>query len=87
MIARRIAVLTAAVSAAMACPCPGPWGGQVRVNRSNDPGMIPRRSPGFSDRHAALMHRYAARRLGEAAADDIVADTAPCYINFTKTTT
>jgi len=57
------------------------------VNRSNDPGMIPRRSPGFSDRHAALMHRYAARRLGEAAADDIVADTAPCYINFTKTTT
>lgn len=27
------------------------------------------------DRHAALLHRYVARRLGEAAADDVVADT------------
>jgi RNA polymerase sigma factor (sigma-70 family) len=27
------------------------------------------------DRHAAALHRYAARRLGESAADDIVADT------------
>jgi RNA polymerase sigma factor (sigma-70 family) len=30
---------------------------------------------GLYDRHAALLHRYAARRLGDAAADDIVADT------------
>jgi RNA polymerase sigma factor (sigma-70 family) len=27
------------------------------------------------DRHAAALHRYVARRLGEGAADDIVADT------------
>lgn len=27
------------------------------------------------DRHAATLHRYVARRLGEGAADDIVADT------------
>jgi RNA polymerase sigma factor (sigma-70 family) len=27
------------------------------------------------DRHAGALHRYAARRLGEGAADDIVADT------------
>jgi RNA polymerase sigma factor (sigma-70 family) len=27
------------------------------------------------DRHAAALHRYVARRLGEAVADDIVADT------------
>jgi RNA polymerase sigma factor (sigma-70 family) len=27
------------------------------------------------DRHAAALHRYAARRLGEGVADDIVADT------------
>jgi DNA-directed RNA polymerase specialized sigma24 family protein len=27
------------------------------------------------DRHAALLHRYVARRLGDAAADDVVADT------------
>jgi RNA polymerase sigma factor (sigma-70 family) len=27
------------------------------------------------DRHAAVLHRYAARRLGEDVADDIVADT------------
>lgn len=27
------------------------------------------------DRHAAVLHRYVARRLGEEAADDIVADT------------
>jgi RNA polymerase sigma factor (sigma-70 family) len=27
------------------------------------------------DRHAAVLHRYAARRLGQDAADDIVADT------------
>ena len=27
------------------------------------------------DRHAATLHRYVARRLGESAADDIVADT------------
>lgn len=30
---------------------------------------------GLYDRHAALMHRYVARRLGDGAADDIVADT------------
>ncbi len=30
---------------------------------------------GLYDRHAAAMHRYVARRLGEGAADDIVADT------------
>jgi RNA polymerase sigma-70 factor (ECF subfamily) len=30
---------------------------------------------GLYDRHAALLHRYAARRLGDVAADDIVADT------------
>jgi RNA polymerase sigma factor (sigma-70 family) len=27
------------------------------------------------DRHAALLHRYVARRLGDAAAEDVVADT------------
>jgi hypothetical protein len=27
------------------------------------------------DRHAALLHRYVTRRLGDGAADDIVADT------------
>jgi RNA polymerase sigma-70 factor, ECF subfamily len=27
------------------------------------------------DRHAAVLHRYVARRLGPAAADDVVADT------------
>jgi RNA polymerase sigma factor (sigma-70 family) len=27
------------------------------------------------DRHAAALHRYVARRLGEGAADDVVADT------------
>lgn len=30
---------------------------------------------GLYDRHAALLHRYVARRLGDGAADDIVADT------------
>jgi len=30
---------------------------------------------GLYDRHAAPLHRYAARRLGAGAADDIVADT------------
>ena len=30
---------------------------------------------GLYDRHAAPLHRYAARRLGVSAADDIVADT------------
>ena len=30
---------------------------------------------GLYDRHAAPLHRYAARRLGGGAADDIVADT------------
>ncbi len=30
---------------------------------------------GLYDRHAALLHRYVARRLGGWAADDIVADT------------
>jgi RNA polymerase sigma factor (sigma-70 family) len=30
---------------------------------------------GLYDRHAAPLHRYAARRLGPGAADDIVADT------------
>src|SRR5215467_13683829 len=30
---------------------------------------------GLYDRHAAPLHRYAARRLGPSAADDIVADT------------
>lgn len=30
---------------------------------------------GLYDRHAAVMHRYVARRLGAGAADDIVADT------------
>jgi RNA polymerase sigma factor (sigma-70 family) len=30
---------------------------------------------GLYDRHAAPLHRYAARRLGASAADDIVADT------------
>jgi RNA polymerase sigma-70 factor, ECF subfamily len=30
---------------------------------------------GLYDRHAAVLHRYAARRLGDGAADDIVADT------------
>jgi hypothetical protein len=30
---------------------------------------------GLYDRHAALLHRYVARRLGDVAADDVVADT------------
>jgi len=30
---------------------------------------------GLYDRHAGLLHRYAARRLGDGAADDVVADT------------
>jgi RNA polymerase sigma factor (sigma-70 family) len=30
---------------------------------------------GLYDRHAAVLHRYVARRLGDGAADDIVADT------------
>jgi len=30
------------------------------------------------DRHAATLHRYVARRLGEGAADDIVAETFLC---------
>jgi RNA polymerase sigma factor (sigma-70 family) len=30
---------------------------------------------GLYDRHAAVLHRYVARRLGDGAADDVVADT------------
>ena len=30
---------------------------------------------GLYDRHAAVLHRYVARRLGDGAADDIVAET------------
>ena len=30
---------------------------------------------GLYDRHSAVLHRYVARRLGEGAADDVVADT------------
>lgn len=30
---------------------------------------------GLYDRHAAPLHRYVARRLGDGAADDIVAET------------
>jgi len=30
------------------------------------------------DRHAATLHRYVARRIGEGAADDVVADTFLC---------
>jgi RNA polymerase sigma-70 factor (ECF subfamily) len=35
----------------------------------------PEQFAGLYDRHAGVLHRYVGRRLGDAAADDIVADT------------
>jgi RNA polymerase sigma-70 factor (ECF subfamily) len=35
----------------------------------------PEEFAGLYDRHAGVLHRYVGRRLGDAAADDIVADT------------
>lgn len=55
--------------------------GEPPGQRPDDAALIERswRDPeafaGLYDRHAALMHRYVARRLGDGAADDIVADT------------
>jgi RNA polymerase sigma factor (sigma-70 family) len=53
-------------------PAGEPSGDAVVIERS-------RRSPeafaGLYDRHAPALHRYVARRLGDGAADDVVADT------------
>jgi RNA polymerase sigma-70 factor (ECF subfamily) len=41
----------------------------------SDSIAIPERFAGIFDRHAPAIHRYAARRLGPDAADDLVAET------------
>lgn len=50
---------------------PGKPGADIRHGAVRDPEAFAI----LYDRHAATLHRYAARRLGESAADDIVADT------------
>ena len=53
-------------------PDPDDPGDAALIERSrHDPEAFAR----LYDRHAAPLHRYAARRLGAGAADDIVADT------------
>lgn len=53
-------------------PPPDPEDDAALIERSwHDPEAF----AGLYDRHAAPLHRYAARRLGAGAADDIVADT------------
>ena len=53
-------------------PPPDPEDDAALIERSwHDPEAF----AGLYDRHAAPLHRYAARRLGVGAADDIVADT------------
>ena len=53
-------------------PDPDPDDDAALIERSwHDPEAF----AGLYDRHAAPLHRYAARRLGINAADDIVADT------------
>ena len=53
-------------------PPPDPEHDATLIERSwHDPEAF----AGLYDRHAAPLHRYAARRLGAGAADDIVADT------------
>ena len=53
-------------------PPPDPEHDAALIERSwHDPEAF----AGLYDRHAAPLHRYAARRLGPGAADDIVADT------------
>ena len=63
---------------------PDPPGGpeQASAEAPPDDAAIIERSAGdpeafavLYDRHAAMLHRYVARRLGEDVADDIVADT------------
>lgn len=49
--------------------------------RADDAALVetsrhePEAFAGLYDRHASHIHRYAARRLGDGAADDIVAET------------
>ncbi|MFJ8858332.1 RNA polymerase sigma factor [Streptomyces sp. NPDC102451] len=51
-------------------PSPGPDDAQVIAGSLDDPELF----AGLYDRHAADIHRYTARRLGEGAADDITAE-------------
>jgi RNA polymerase sigma factor (sigma-70 family) len=53
-------------------PPPDPEDDAALIERS---WLDPEAFAGLYDRHAAPLHRYAARRLGVGAADDIVADT------------
>ena len=53
-------------------PPPDPEDDAALIERS---WLDPEAFAGLYDRHAAPLHRYAARRLGASAADDIVADT------------
>ena len=53
-------------------PGPAPASDAVIIERS---GRDPEEFAVLYDRHAAALHRYVARRLGDGAAGDIVADT------------
>jgi RNA polymerase sigma factor (sigma-70 family) len=53
-------------------PPPDPEDDAALIERS---WLDPEAFAGLYDRHAAPLHRYAARRLGVGAVDDIVADT------------
>lgn len=53
-------------------PAGEPSGDAVMIERSR---RYPEAFAGLYDRHAPALHRYVARRLGDGAADDVVADT------------
>lgn len=53
-------------------PAGEPSGDAVLIERSR---RYPEAFAGLYDRHAPALHRYVARRLGDGAADDVVADT------------
>jgi RNA polymerase sigma factor (sigma-70 family) len=53
-------------------PAGEPSGDAVMIERSR---RYPEAFAGLYDRHARALHRYVARRLGDGAADDVVADT------------